>query len=372
MMKITKQDTSVGAFLLVAIAAVMAFLIAKANTQGWVGAKRLTIEAIDGHNIKEQAPVRMNGIQVGNVERIDMGEPEAAAGSSPDAKATYRQRILITFRVNGNYAKRLHEGLETSIVEPPVLGLTFVDIMYNGELDRDPIKDGAVLTIENGGYKEPPTLMATVEQSLRRIESIIRRTDDALAKANVTIEAIGKITAGIADGDGFVSKLIKDQQLSNDLKETIANVALSSKDMVDVTNAIHRREGALGRLLSSDELVVQTEKLLAKARESLASLDEVTKRLTGSVELVANRLDQTGGSIEGVKEVLENTKKITAELAVLTANLNAGKGTMGKFLSDDAVYVEARGLLKELRETVQDLREQAPINSFIGVVFSAF
>jgi len=34
--------------------------------------------------------------------------------------------------------------------------------------------------------------------------------------------------------------------------------------------------------------------------------------------------------------------------------------------------VEARGLLKELRETVQDLREQAPINSFIGVVFSAF
>ena len=31
-----------------------------------------------------------------------------------------------------------------------------------------------------------------------------------------------------------------------------------------------------------------------------------------------------------------------------------------------------KGILKELRESVEDLREQAPINSFIGVVFSAF
>jgi phospholipid/cholesterol/gamma-HCH transport system substrate-binding protein len=358
MMKITKQDTSVGAFLLFGIAAVMAFLIAKANTQGWVGAKRLVIEAIDGHNIKEQAPVRMNGIQVGNVESIDMSE---------DAKT-----IKIQFRINGQFANRVHPGMETSIVEPPVLGLTFVDITYNGDPAKGKIEDRAVLTIENGGYKEPPSLMTTVEASIRKVESIIRRTDDALEKANTTLVAIGKITTNIAEGDGFISKLVKDQQLSNDLKKTIAQVALSSEDLTEVTGALKRREGAVGRLLASDELVVQTEKLLAKARESLGSLDEVTKRLTGSVELVANRLDQAGASVEGVKEVLENTKKITAELAVLTANLNLGKGTMGKFLSDDAVYVEARGLLKELRETVQDLREQAPINSFIGVVFSAF
>ena len=40
--------------------------------------------------------------------------------------------------------------------------------------------------------------------------------------------------------------------------------------------------------------------------------------------------------------------------------------------SDDAIFKETRALLKELRESVEDLREQAPINSFIGVVFSAF
>ena len=42
---------------------------------------------------------------------------------------------------------------------------------------------------------------------------------------------------------------------------------------------------------------------------------------------------------------------------------------------DDAAgrtLATASSLDKELRESVEDLREQAPINSFIGVVFSAF
>src|SRR5207253_2276137 len=85
----TEPDTSVGVFLLFGIAAVAAFLIAKANTQGWVGAKRLVIQAIDGHNIKEQAPVRMNGIQVGNVEKIDM---------APDSMV-----VEVHFRINGQF-----------------------------------------------------------------------------------------------------------------------------------------------------------------------------------------------------------------------------------------------------------------------------
>ena len=83
-------------------------------------------------------------------------------------------------------------------------------------------------------------------------------------------------------------------------------------------------------------------------------------------------VDSTSKSGPPGSSVVENTKKVTGELAQLTANVNTGKGSVGKLMTDDAVFVEAKMLLRELRETVQDLREQAPINSFIGVVFSAF
>lgn len=55
------------------------------------------------------------------------------------------------------------------------------------------------------------------------------------------------------------------------------------------------------------------------------------------------------GSIGDVELTTDRTVRVTAEIAPRFARL-----------------------LEELRESVEDLREQAPINSFSGVVFSAF
>jgi len=193
--------------------------------------------------------------------------------------------------------------------------LTYIDLEpFEYDADGRPIHPELPLAAGKGEvmiYRKPSSFMTTVQESLKRVESIMKKTDEALEKANNTLASVSTITASIADGDGFAARLIKDQQLANDLKTTIAKVALMADDLTSVTVSLRNREGAIGHLLASDDLIVQSEKLLAKARESLGSLDEVTKRLTGSVELVANRLDQAGASVEGVKQVLDNTKEIT-------------------------------------------------------------
>jgi phospholipid/cholesterol/gamma-HCH transport system substrate-binding protein len=361
-LKLTRNDASVGAFLLVALIASMTFIVLRAQNQGWArGTKRFSIRTDDGRNIKLDAPVRMRGIQVGVVERIDLALEKIREDA--EAKNVF---ITVTFRVEPQYAPTVRTNAVASIVEPPVLGVTFIDL--------DPGNPGLAEALDDTrlALGDTPLLMETVENAVLRIETILRQTDQAITRANTALAAVSRITTDIAEGEGFVSRLIKDQQISNDLKKTIGNIALMAEDATEVTGALRRREGAFGRVLKSDQIIVEAEKLLEKTRDSLSSLDAVTDRLTRSVEQVAQRLDQTGGSVEGLKDVVDNTKKITAELATLAANVNAGKGSVGKLLVDDAVYVEAKGLLKELRETVQDLREQAPINSFIGVVFSAF
>lgn len=335
-MKIAKNETVVGGFLLVAIAASAAFLVAKAGAQGWArGTKRFTIEAASGKNLREEAPVRMRGIQVGVVEAIDM-----------DA----RSQVRVTFRVEPKYARNVKTDAFARVIEPPILGTSFIDLdPGTPELDVHP--GGGLRTMPE------PSLFANLEESVADVKKIVSQVSAFVEDAAKTMKEVNAMAREVSPAD--VGTIVR-------------NAARASEDLAETTAAIRRREGAVGRLLADDTLVRESEMLVAKTRESLAAMDRLTVELTAQLQKISARLDSTGVSFENLKTVVDNTARLSGELAILTERINQGKGTLGKLMNDDAIFVEAKGVLKELRESVQDLREQAPINSFIGVVFSAF
>ena len=51
----------------------------------------------------------------------------------------------------------------------------------------------------------------------------------------------------------------------------------------------------------------------------------------------------------------------------VSGKIREGEGTLGKLVQDDALYVEAKATLREMRNLIEDLREQAPISAFIAV-----
>lgn len=59
-------------------------------------------------------------------------------------------------------------------------------------------------------------------------------------------------------------------------------------------------------------------------------------------------------------------------IKVFTDNINSSKGTLGKLLNDSDIHNNTNQLLKELREAVEDSREQAPVTSFIRAALTAF
>ena len=75
------------------------------------------------------------------------------------------------------------------------------------------------------------------------------------------------------------------------------------------------------------------------------------------------------------KLVDENHENITIairNLREITDKINYGQGTIGKLINKDDVHAQTDQLVKELRETVEDAREQAPITSFIRAALTAF
>ena len=75
---------------------------------------------------------------------------------------------------------------------------------------------------------------------------------------------------------------------------------------------------------------------------------------------------------ELIAENRPNLYKTIKNIKEITGKINAGQGTLGKLVNENKVYNNADDLIKELRDTMEDAREQAPITSFIRAALLAF
>ena len=94
--------------------------------------------------------------------------------------------------------------------------------------------------------------------------------------------------------------------------------------------------------------------------------------ITGRENLPGRYEDVMGAVSEIIDDNRENIYASIRNMREITEKLNAGKGTFGKLINEDKVHGQTESLVKELRETIEDAREQAPITSFIRAALTAF
>lgn len=82
--------------------------------------------------------------------------------------------------------------------------------------------------------------------------------------------------------------------------------------------------------------------------------------------------DAIGALGEVIDENRENIYASIRNIREITEKINVGRGTIGKLLNEDKINNQTQELVKELRETIEDAREQAPITSFIRAALTAF
>jgi phospholipid/cholesterol/gamma-HCH transport system substrate-binding protein len=55
-------------------------------------------------------------------------------------------------------------------------------------------------------------------------------------------------------------------------------------------------------------------------------------------------------------------------LRVVSDRMARGEGTLGRLTKDDKLYREAEGLIGDVRETVDNLRESTPLSTFGSIL----
>lgn len=157
------------------------------------------------------------------------------------------------------------------------------------------------------------------------------------------------------------------------LREILENSRDLSRELIETVRQNQEDFRQITRQLAL--LTRETQGMVSENREAvrqtLASVPETAenvRKITGD----ARRLFDD--HYEDISETLSNLRAASLQLEAslkameqIAGRIREGEGTLGKLVQDDALYVEAKSTLTEMRNLIEDLREQAPISAFIAV-----
>ena len=333
----------VGITVIVASVTLGLLLLLMSGTSG-LFTRRIVLKSYfdNAEGLRLGAPVRLAGVDIGNVTRIMIVKDK-------DKQLT---PVLVLMKVTTRYEYALRRDSVTSLETAGVLGETYIDI-DSSQAVGGPVSDGDTL---------PTQVHPDFNQVVRASQSTLQNMDALLKRAD-------RILAFAESGKGSIGKLIYDPTLYNRLSATVA-------DLQKLVEQVSNGEGSLGRLISRNDAY---DKFLATLDKMNGVIDDIQqgKGTAGKFIKDPSFYNNANDTVANLKKITEDinagkgtigklakddelAKKLDTtitKLSELTTQLEAGQGSAGKFFKDDAFYNNTNDLLTESRALVKAIRE---------------
>jgi len=315
-------ESRLGIFVALAVVATVVIIEMLGGPEHFMRGYRLKAQFDNVQELKEGDRVKMAGVEVGRVEKIQLeGE-----------------RSLVTMKMKHNVRVQTDSVATIKFTGP--MGQNFVSLDFGSS--QIAATDGQVLK-----SKEQPDLsvvMAKIDDVASGVQNLTKsfsglKIDELLgpfvdfmkdnrAPLTATISNIDSVTAQISKGQGTVGKLIYDQTLYDTAMATVSNLQSTLADaQVTVAHAravvdqINEGEGTVGKLIKDPTLYNETTSAMIQA-----------------------------------KEILEK--------------VNQGKGSVGKMINDQEFYNNAKLTLQKLDKATEGLEDQGPL-SVLGIAVNS-
>lgn len=256
------------------------------------------------------APVRLDGVEVGNVDGIRIAPP-APAGQ----KADRNRNVEVILRVDRRFQDNITTESRATLVTEGFLGTRYVEITRGYTGTPIPAR-GEVQGEEEVAMKD------VVERGADLVENLGTLAKDAQG-----------LVGGLRKGQGSLGKLMTDEQLYNHLNA-------SATRLDEILTTTQAGKNSLGKILSSDELYKRIDAMLNRIDEVLAEVQEQKGTL---------------GKLVYDPSVYENTKEFVDKANMFLADVRAGKGTLGKLSTDEKLYDNLRDSAESLKEVTDKL-----------------
>ncbi len=332
----------------------------EAFTQGVVGVFMLTvlllmgyftivISGVDVLSGRHRVPVRVAFSQVGGLKDRDNVMYRGTKVGVVERVEVTPSNLVVTARIDSNVI--LREGYSATVCSLSMLGGTYL------RLDEG---EGESLDLETTLFHgvTPTDWM----EDLRQIASTVN--------GFVSGPEIGVIVTNAVEASEKARELAEDaKRMADDVKAFIDKANHFADKAVAVADRVERGEGMVGKLLSSDDTVYDDFKeTMANAKEISAKVnrDKVFDDLEAGIAAfrkAAEEFDAKGMSEKGAA--------LLADLGVVAERLKNGEGTLGRLSNDTELYDEVKGLMKDVREVVDNYRDTTPISTFTSLATGA-
>jgi phospholipid/cholesterol/gamma-HCH transport system substrate-binding protein len=356
--QISWTELRLGIFVLVGL-----FVLAAAIfyvTGGPLGPKyRLTTYLPEVAGLANGAPVRVDGVEVGNVETIRL-LPRTAGGKAADKL----KNIEVVMRIDRRYQNDILSDSAASLVTEGLLGNRYVNITRG--FTGVPLKEGQELP---GGEE-------------KAMKEVVARSAELLGNLTALTDNVGELIEGVKAGRGSLGKLLTDEQAYHHL-----NSILAKGD--DVIGTVQSGRGTIGKLVTSDEMYTKVDTglnhvntLLADVRGQKGTIgklmydtalyEQAKQALAGGNALIKDVRDGKGtmGKLATDDSLFNNLKSASTNVASAAAKLNDNTTTAGKMFSDPKLYDNLAGLTGDMRLLIGDFRQNP--KKFLRIKISIF
>jgi len=328
--------------LTVLFAAIILAVLIILMSGGGMFTRKITIRSYfpDASGLRQGAPVRLSGVDIGNVKTIRV---------VPDRPLT---PVEVIMKVNEKYHFFLRKNSLTILSTAGVLGESYINIDSSHATGPEAADGDELPSKDQPGYDD---VIRAANSSLQNIDVVLKRMDRIIAfvesgqgsigkliydpalynKVNATVAEFQTLVNDIAQGNGSLGKLIEDDDLYNRANGTIDKI----NAMIDEVNA---GNGTVGKLLKDPSLYNNANSTITNV-----------KQLTDDINAGKGALGKLAKDQEFANK-LQNTMN---RLSEMLDRLNAGEGAAGKFLRDPALYNNTNLLLTDTQDLIKAIRQ---------------
>jgi phospholipid/cholesterol/gamma-HCH transport system substrate-binding protein len=320
--------------VVLAAALITAFLVARFGDLPLPGAGTYTvyIRFPRAPGVTEGTPVRMSGVQIGRVQRIELLQPTGVRVETEiDRGRTILDSDTCWITTASVLGDSVLEFVPPDPIPPGAKPIENRTEIINGRVASNPLEvltdlepnlKGAMTSVRSAGY-EVAEAARTVNVTVRNFQDQFPRVSQ---KAELALDQFGSAMSGI-------NSVFGDQRFRDDLRDALKGVPQTLRDF-DVT--LNKANTAFESMrVASDQ-----------ASQNLANLSNFTKPLGERGPQLVDNLD---GSLSNINELLE-------QLVTFTENLNSREGTLGRILNDDTLYLRLERTLANTEDITSRIK----------------
>lgn len=325
------MEVVVGAFVVMILLGLGYFTIILSKETWFSNKTEMIVTFSNVMGLRGGDSVVVRGMPIGKVKDLRLSESESCSG------------VCVTLILDDKLV--MHEGYEIKIISTSILGGRQLHI------DEGPfIAPEIDLSMYDG--RDPYDIMEDAADIVNVARSEIIAGGVFRNIHNVT-DQITEIVTRVNKGEGLLGKF-----LSND--ETLySDIEQGMKSLRVIMSRVEDGKGSIGKLFAENSSLYDDLEASAKA------LQTVLTRM-------ANGNGNAGKLLSEDTTLYDDLAATVASLKTITAKIENGEGSVGRFVTDETLYNEVEATVGEIRATIDDFRETAPITAFSSIFFGAF